>query len=183
MALIRGRHIDGFGLAPHWTRCIAASLAWVIGTCALAQEAPSNSTATPQAEPPAAETPAPPSSGSGFFDALGRFFGSSQAAIDSGIKDTLGKAAGAAKDAVGTVGGIPATQFVRGREVCPVAANGAPDCQQAVDALCRSKGFQTGRSVDVGSGRRCRAKLTFVNGKPKVGECRIETYVSRAVCH
>jgi hypothetical protein len=40
---------------------------------------------------------------------------------------------------------------VSGREKCETASNGAPDCIAAVTRLCRSKGFQTGTSVDTQS--------------------------------
>lgn len=143
-------------------------------------------TPTPPApvEPPAAAAP-PPSSRPGFLDALGRWFGDSRATIDSGVRstqETLGTLGGQAKDAAGSVVAIPGTRVITGRQLCPPAANGAPDCQQGVDALCRGKGFQGGRTLDVTSAQRCPARVYLENRPPKEGECRTETFVTRAVC-
>lgn len=137
-----------------------------------------------QVEPPAADAP-PPSTRPGFFDAVGRWFGDSKAAVDSGVRstqETLGTLGGQAKDAAGSVVAIPGTRIVTGRQLCPPASNGAPDCQQGVDALCRTKGFQGGRTLDVKSGQRCSARNWIAGGAPKEGPCRVETYVTRAVC-
>lgn len=137
-----------------------------------------------QVEPPAADAP-PPSTRPGFFDAVGRWFGDSKAAVDSGVRstqETLGTLGGQAKDAAGGVVAIPGTRIVTGRQLCPPASNGAPDCQQGVDALCRTKGFQGGRTLDVKSGQRCSARNWIAGGAPKEGPCRLETYVTRAVC-
>ncbi len=136
-----------------------------------------------QAEPPAAE--AAPSSRPGFLDALGRWFGNSKEAIDSsvrGTQETLGTLGNQARDAAGSVVAIPGTRIITGRQLCPPAPNGAPDCQQGVDALCRTKGFQGGRTLDVTSAQRCSAKNLLAGGTPKEGLCRMETYVTRAVC-
>ena len=135
-------------------------------------------------EPPAAEAP-PPSHRPGFLDALGRWFGNSKAAIDSQVKstqETLGTLGSQARDAAGSVAAIPGTRIVTGRQLCPPAANGAPDCQQGVDALCRTKGFQGGRTLDVTSAHRCSAKGLISGRAPKEGPCPVETYVTRAVC-
>jgi hypothetical protein len=51
-----------------------------------------------------------------------------------------------------------------------------------VDALCRAKGFQGGRTLDIASGQRCPARVYLENRPPKEGECRQETFVTRAVC-
>ena len=136
-----------------------------------------------QVEPPAAE--AAPSSRPGFLDALGRWFGNSKEAINSsvrGTQETLGTLGNQARDAAGSVVAIPGTRIITGRQLCPPAPNGAPDCQQGVDALCRTKGFQGGRTLEVASGTRCSAKNLLAGGTPKEGLCRMETYVTRAVC-
>jgi hypothetical protein len=135
-----------------------------------------------QAEPPAVP---PPSYQPGFLDTLGRWFGDSRSALESQLKSTqeaIGNVGSQARDAAGSVVAIPGTRVVTGRQLCPSAANGAPDCQQGVDALCRAKGFQGGRSLDVTSGQRCPARVYIENRPPKEGECRMETYVTRAVC-
>jgi hypothetical protein len=147
-----------------------------------AQQEPQGPEAVPYAEPPAADAPA---YRPGFLDALGRWLGDSKAAMDSQMKstqDTLGTLGSQAKDAAGSVAAVPGTRIITGRQLCPPAANGAPDCAQGVEALCRTKGFQGGRSLDVTSSQRCPAKVWIAGRAPVEGECRLETYVTRAVC-
>ena len=123
--------------------------------------------------------------GPGFLDALGRWLGDSKAAIDSSDEEhpgDLGTIGSQAKDAAGSVAAMPGTRVITGRQLCPPASNGAPDCEQGVEALCRTKGFQAGRSIDVTSSQRCPAKAWIAGRPPKEGECRLETYVTRAVC-
>ena len=137
-----------------------------------------------QVEPPAADAP-PPSTRPGFFDAVGRWFGDSKAAVDSQFRstqETLGTLGGQAKDAAGSVAAIPGTRVITGRQLCPPATNGAPDCQQGVEALCRAKGFQSGRTLEVASGHRCSVKGLISGRAQKEGPCPVETYVTRAVC-
>jgi hypothetical protein len=138
--------------------------------------------------PPSAEEP-PPSHRPGFLDTLGRWFGDSKAAIDSQLKttqDAIGaignRATDAAKDAAGSVVAVPGTRIITGRQLCPPAPNGAPDCQQGVDALCRTKGFQSGRTLEISSSQRCPTKVWISGRAPKEGECRLETHVVRAAC-
>jgi hypothetical protein len=136
----------------------------------------------PQADAEPARTPG---HRPGFLDALGRWFGDPRAAFESQMKNTqeaLGTMGDQAREAASSVVTIPGTRVITGRQLCPTAANGAPDCQPGVDALCRAKGFQNGRSLDVTSGQRCPARVYIENRPPKEGECRMETYVTRAVC-
>jgi hypothetical protein len=139
--------------------------------------------------PPAGVAPpgeqAPSSYRPGFIDALGRWFGDSKAAIDSQLKstqETIGSIGRDARDAAGSVVAVPGTRVVTGRQLCPVAPNGAPDCQQGVDTLCRAKGFQSGRSLDVQSGNRCSVKSLVSGRATREAPCPVETYVTRAVC-
>ena len=67
---------------------------------------------------------------------------------------------------------------VKGRVVCPVAANGAPDCKRGADQLCKERGYAEGRSVDIESTQKCSAKSYF-SGQ---AACRTENFVTRAVC-
>jgi hypothetical protein len=163
----------------------------------------SGSAQAQQVQPPAAPPTAPgptetPSSSSrpGFLSALGNWIGSSADAIGSGIKstqDTLGtlgsQANDAAKDAASTAGGaassiiaIPGAGMVTGRQLCPLSSNGAPDCAQGAVALCRVKGFQTGRHDDIRTGQRWSVQAWWSGGKKIKNACRNETYVTRAVC-
>lgn len=203
MSLFRHGQRSGFDLDSAMMRRMRlamASLACLIVTAsAQAQQQAQQPGAQPQrefhgggtapvppasVEPPAAEAP-PPSNRPGFLDALGRWFGDSKEAIDSsvrGTQETLGTLGNRAKDAAGSVAAVPGTRIVTGRQLCPPAPNGAPDCQQGVEALCRNKGFQSGRTLDVTSAHRCSVKGLISGRAQKEGPCPVETYVTRAVC-
>jgi hypothetical protein len=158
----------------------------------------------PAAEPPAAQPPAAqppnPSFRPGFIDVFGRFIGDSAAKLNSQLKstnETLGNigsqtssaakdaamgAVGSARDAAGTIVGLPSARMVSGRERCAAAPNGAPDCRAAADAACRAKGFGSGRSLDTQSVQKCPARVWLSGHLPAEGECPHETFVTRAVC-
>lgn len=101
--------------------------------------------------------------------------------------DTIGTLQSRAKDATEGLSRMapplsPQT-VVNGRVVCPAAANGAPDCKAASDRLCRDKGYKEGNSLDMESAEKCPAKVYLsgrISGEP--GECRIEHFVTRAIC-
>ena len=167
----------------------------VFGLLALSAQAQESAETPQQIEPPAVQAPAP-SYRPGFLDMLGRWFSGSTDAIGSGIKSTgetigvLGSeaagaakgAAGIAQDAAGTVVALPGTRIIMGRHLCPVAANGAPDCALGVEAMCRGQGFTGGRHLDIATSQRCSTKGWLSRGAKKDGECRTETFVTRAVC-
>jgi hypothetical protein len=72
--------------------------------------------------------------------------------------------------------------MVSGRIACPVSSNGAPDCKQAADQLCRSKGYKEGKSVNADSSETCSAKV-LIPGRPrKPDDCRTDTFVTSALC-
>jgi hypothetical protein len=170
---------------------------------ALAQ---ANKPADPPSPPPAADESKP-----GFIDAFGRFIDDSAAKLNSQLKsvnDSLGSglksandalgnignqtseaakdAVGNARDAAGTIIGLPGTRVVTGRERCAAAANGAPDCRAAADTACRSKGFASGRMLDTEQSRKCptAAIISALSDRrlPSAGDCTVETFVTRAVC-
>jgi hypothetical protein len=142
----------------------------------------------PPAPPPAAILPTP----SEVFSGIGRFIDQSISNVNAGVKggvDTLGGVPGAATDiakgmgdAAGTIARLPGTNMVRGWERCAVAPNGAPDCEAATVALCKSKGFERGRSIDITSAHKCPAQVWLEGRQPAVGECKDESFVSQAVC-
>jgi hypothetical protein len=121
----------------------------------------------------------------GFLDALGRFLGDSKSKLDDQFKNTTDAARGAADaagQATGAILGIPATRVVIGRERCAVAANGAPDCAPAADALCRAKGFEVGKGMDINTAQKCPTWV-WLSGRPAPdGVCVTETFVLRAMC-
>lgn len=141
------------------------------------------------AEPPAAEPPAPRSnllSGpSDVFGSIGRFIDRSITSVGVGVKgagEALGGATAAATDAAGTISRLPGTNIVKGWERCALAPNGAPDCEVASLALCKTRGFERGRSLDITSSYKCPAQLWREGRQPNDAECRNEAHVSQAVC-
>ena len=158
---------------------------------ALAQDVqPGPSQAPPASEPapPAAATPGP-SFQPGFIDAFGRLLEQGAAKFKSDMQgaqenlDKLGKEArDAAKDATSGFVGLPGARVVTGRERCALAQNGAPDCVAAATAVCRGKGFQTGKSLDTQSEQNCPARLLLSGRPPNDVDCATEIYVTRAMC-
>lgn len=144
-----------------------------------------------EAEPPQQQSPdTPRSSDPGFLGALWRFVDESVSNIGAGLKSVPGEGASEAtkeageaiKDAATSVARLPSTSVVTGRERCQTAGNGGPDCRAAADTVCKAKGFRAGRSLDVQAAERCPAQV-YISGRPPApGECRMETFVTRAVC-
>ncbi len=142
-----------------------------------------------------AQEPKPPEHEEGFLAAAGRWFGEQASKLGSGFKDArqnveiFGREAGVAakstaqgaKDAADAVVRIPAARSVSGHETCGVAPNGAPDCLAAADALCKGKGFASGKSLDMTTAEVCPPKV-YASGRSTGPECKTETFVSRALC-
>jgi hypothetical protein len=145
---------------------------------------------------PSASLPTPPE----MIGALGRLLDQSinnvGAAANAGVRnagETLGATSSAAgdlargvtsgvTDAAGTVARLPLSNLVAGFQRCTIAGNGAPDCGVASVALCQSKGFSTGSSLDITSSRKCPASVWAQGREPRPGECQDESFVSRAMC-
>jgi hypothetical protein len=72
--------------------------------------------------------------------------------------------------------------MVTGRAVCPVSAAGGPDCKAAADTLCRSKGYSDGRSLTSDAVEKCSAKLLIPGRTRQPGDCKTESFVTRAWC-
>ena len=131
----------------------------------------------------------------GFFGNIARWFDEQAANANSTFKDagnkivTFGHEAGVvakttvegAKDAAGAVARIPNARVVIGHEKCKNAPNGAPDCVAAANAVCKAKGFEFGRSVDMTTAEVCPPRV-WMSGRTANDECRTETFVSRALC-
>jgi hypothetical protein len=173
----------------HWIAraLVAAAMAVLVSNVALAQE-PALPLQGDAAAPPAAA--AVPPAKTGFFDVVGRWLEESRAKFKSNMDDAQegfekfgDRARTAAKDATGTIMTLPAGRVVTGREPCTRASNGAPDCRTAADAICKGKGFQTGKSVDTVAEEKCPVEA-FLQGRGRgSGECRQETFVTRARCY
>jgi hypothetical protein len=173
---------------------IAAAPSWVIAQGA--NPPPSDPPAIIAAPP---DAPAPPQSGGRLlptpqetFGAIGKFIDQSISSVGAGVKgagETIGATTSAAgdlakgvTDAAGTVARLPTTNIVTGHELCAVAPNGAPDCNGASLALCKTKGFGRGQSVDITSSYKCPPQMYREGRAPNPQECRDESFVSKAVC-
>jgi hypothetical protein len=126
----------------------------------------------------------PPKDEPGLFESIGRWF------QEQGKKvENFGHEAGVAakttvegaKDAAGAVVRIPAARVVDGHEKCQNAPNGAPDCVAAATAMCKGKGFESGKSADMTTADVCPAQV-YLSGRNSGPGCRTETFVSRALC-
>jgi hypothetical protein len=143
----------------------------------------------------AAQEPAAQPERRGFFGSIGQWFEDQASNIGSGFSgarkqvEGFGREAGVAarstaegaKDAADAVVRLPGTRPVRGHETCRTAPNGAPDCVAAANALCKSKGFASGKSLDMTTAEVCPPKV-YLSGRTSDSDCRTETFVSRALC-
>lgn len=179
-----------------------------LGFVALAQNAPPGQgepAAPPAAAPVAPTTPAPgtpptgvpapaapaapdanPGFRPGFIDAFGRWLQEGRETFDRQMKgareafDNLhNKARDNAKEAAGA---LSPSRVVNGHARCEVAQNGAPDCAMAANAVCIGKGYKSGKSVATQTEEKCPARVWLSGRSPSAGECKAETYVTRAVC-
>jgi hypothetical protein len=130
-----------------------------------------------------------------FFGGIARWFDRQASKIGSGFKDAgsqvenFGQEAGTAarttvegaKNAAGAVARIPSARVVNGRRKCEVAPNGAPDCVAAAHAICKAKGFDSGKSIDMTTAEVCPPQV-YLSGRNSGPDCRTETFVSRALC-
>jgi hypothetical protein len=74
------------------------------------------------------------------------------------------------------------SSMVSGRLICPVSANGAPDCKAAADKLCQDKGYKEGKSLTMDSAEKCSAKVLIPGRTRKPDDCRTDNYVTAALC-
>lgn len=75
---------------------------------------------------------------------------------------------------------VPA--MIDGRQVCPNTATSTADCAAAATMLCRTKGYQQGRSLAVDATEKCSAKVLIPGRAREPGDCRTENFVTRAWC-
>ena len=153
----------------------------LLPAAALAQE-------TTPAAPPAVPQ-------SGFFANVGRWLDQQAASAKTAWQGmgaqvrNFGREAGiaaktgadTAQQAAGAMTKLHNARVVTGYERCGVAANGAPDCQPAVNALCRSHGLERGTSLEMTAAEDCPVKV-YLAGRNNGAECTSFTFVSRALC-
>jgi hypothetical protein len=175
---VKPREHIAIAVAALLTITAAADFAWPQAAtqptpssqAAPAQPAPQQSEPAPPPEPAPKENP-------GLINEIGKLLEKPASMLPAlkSPKETI-------DDAADALSRLTASPGVKGRAVCPVAANGAPDCKAAADKLCQSKGFKEGKSLDVDTARNCSAKALLSGRKPEESECRTDTYVTRAVC-
>lgn len=146
--------------------------------------------AAPVAPAPAQNEPAPPTEvpaheeNPGLINEIGKMFGKlpTLKSPSETIDDLNSRAKDAAKGASDTLSRMTTSSMVTGRLVCPISANGAPDCKIASDKLCQTKGFKQGKSLLTDSAETCSAKVLIPGRTRKPDDCHTDTYVTRALC-
>jgi hypothetical protein len=179
---------SGRSAASSLLACVVAGAILLTAAMALAQERSSNQEGANKNAQASAEEP-------GFFGGIVNWFDRQASSIGSHLKgvgsqvENFGHEAGvAAKTTVDGAKGvgdavvkIPGARLVRGHEKCQTAPNGAPDCLAAANAMCKSKGFESGKSADMTTAEVCPAQV-YLSGRTTGEGCHAETFVSRAFC-
>jgi hypothetical protein len=169
--------------------------------------APAGTVSPQQPGPPVVQTPPPGNpagSGPGLVDSFTRWMQDTTAGFNvgsfgstKGMSDAASEAAktttnvakgaaeavtGVARDTAGALSRLPTARVAAGRERCTVAPNGAPDCRVAAETLCRAIGFASGSSIDFETAEVCPSSANLARWRGEPATCRIENYVTRALC-
>jgi hypothetical protein len=183
---LSGMHVATAGAAL-LTLMIAAGAAWpqAASPPSLGVREPGQQTAPRQGEP--APSPAPPAreENPGLFNEMGKFFEKSLSILPAlkSPSETIDDLNARAKEAGETLSRLARpSSMVAGRMICPVSANGAPDCKLGADKLCQGKGFKEGNSLNTDSAETCSAKVLIPGRTRKPDDCRRDNYVTRALC-
>ncbi len=179
------------------TSMIAASSAWPqapspvpsapssLGVQEPAQQAAPDRSASPQGEPAPSVPPPAREENPGLFNEMGKLFQKSLSILPplKSPGETIDDWNARAKDAGDTLSRLAKpSSMVTGRMICPVSANGAPDCKAGADRLCQIKGFKEGKSLNGDSAETCSAKVLIPGRTRKPDDCRTNNYVTRALC-
>ena len=157
--------------------------AWLGQALAQPADAPATEPPPAQLQPAPQPQPAPPPiGGGGLLEKLGELLRDSAEGVSSGLKGTQQRIEDLNKGTLDTLSRIPVAGFASGRTLCPRAANGAPDCYAGSDKLCQEKGYSGGRSLDTESAETCNPRIFLPGYQRKEGDCRTETFVTRAAC-
>jgi hypothetical protein len=152
---------------------------------------------TDQPQPPG------PARAPGALEQVGRWMDDAGAGIGKALQGTIGgfngvgaqagTAAKGAADAATTVAKgvadvataaarLPTSRIASGRERCTIAPNGAPDCRGAADALCKTKGFKSGTSIEFENNENCPAEVLIAGRRRAEGDCPVDYYVTKSLC-
>jgi hypothetical protein len=149
------------------------------------QEQPSQQGAPPPPSAPIAQPSPAPSENPGLLNEMGKMFDKILPPLKSpgeAIDDLNARVKDAAKDTGDALSRLSPGAMVRGRVICPAAANGTPDCKLGADKLCQSKGYKEGRSLNTDSRETCSAKVLIPGRQRKPDDCRTDNYVTTALC-
>lgn len=172
---------------------VATGVAWPQATSSPSagepvQQAPPDQAAPRQGEP-VPSAPSKRDDDPGMFNEIGKMFEKSLSIFpplkspSETIDDWNTRARDATKDAADTLSRLAKpSSIVTGRMICPVSANGAPDCKAASDKLCQAKGFKDGKNLTTDSVQTCSAKVLIPGRARKPDDCRTDNYVTRALC-
>ncbi len=137
----------------------------------------------PQQAAPA--QPAAPAENPGLINEIGQLFDKVPSILPpmKSPSETIDDLNARAKDAGEALSKFakPAS-MVSGRAICPVAANGTPDCKLGADKLCQSKGYKEGKSLNTDSAEACSPKVFIPGRQRKPDDCRTDNYVTTALC-
>jgi hypothetical protein len=185
--------VTGLVVLPMLT--IAAGPAWpqaappsALGLQSPAQQTVPDRPAPPQSEPPSSAPPAREEN-PGLINEIGKLFEKSKSMLPAlkspgeTIDDLNTRAKEATRDAGDSLSRLAKpSSMVAGRTVCPVSANGAPDCNAGANKLCQTKGFTEGKSLNTDSAETCSAKVLIPGRARKPDDCRTDNYVTSALC-
>jgi hypothetical protein len=138
---------------------------------------------------PSPVAPAPPApareENPGLINEIGKLFDKlpSLKGPQETIEEFNSRARDAAKGASDSLSNLARpSSMVSGRAICPVSANGSPDCKLGADKLCQSKGYKEGKSLNTDSAQSCSAKVLIPGRARKPDDCRTDNYVTSALC-
>jgi hypothetical protein len=137
--------------------------------------------------PPPTPSPAPPArdENPGLLNEIGKMFDKlpTLRGTQETIEDFNTRAKDAAKGASDSLTRLAKpSSMVTGRMICPVSANGAPDCKIGADKLCQAKGYREGKSLNTDSAETCSAKVLIPGRARKSDDCRTDNFVTGALC-
>jgi hypothetical protein len=166
---------------------LAAGAAWPQAASpppSLGVQEPAQQAAPQQGQPAPSGSPAREES-PGLINEMGKLFEKSLSILPplKSPSETIDDLKARAKDAGDSLSRLAGpSSMVAGRTICPVSANGAPDCKLGADRLCQSKGFKEGKSLTTDSAETCSAKVLIPGRTRKPDDCRTDNYVTHALC-
>ena len=108
--------------------------------------------------------------------------GEAATTVAKGAADVAKGAATGAAEVASTAARLPGSHIATGRERCTIAPNGAPDCRAAAVALCKSKSFNGGTSVEFEDVENCPASVLLAGKRPEERSCPTEYFVTKSLC-